>query len=192
MKIIYLNKSILKFKSIGVALVFLFGGTSFVYSQTDHQEGHEQKESPHSISFLISHTHVSQGFEGNESRWLVLPSFGFDYNYKFSPHWSLGLHNDLILESFKILKPDGETELERTRPIVTILTAGYKPGKHLTYQIGLGGEFAKEENFFLTRIGIEYGYEVSENLEVFTNLVYDLKWAYYDSYVIGLGITRRL
>jgi hypothetical protein len=190
MKNFRVNNSLLK--SILFGLILLLGSPCFVYSQTEHQEENQHKESPHSISFLMSHTHISQGSEGGVSRWLVLPSFGFDYNYKFSSDWSLGIHNDLILESFKIIKPDGETELERTRPIVSILTAGYKPGKHLTYQIGVGGEFAKEEHFFLTRIGIEYGYEISENLEVFTNLVYDVKWAYYDSYVIGIGVTKRL
>jgi hypothetical protein len=188
----YFRINVFAFKSLVCVVVLLLSNTCFVYSQTDHQEGVEHKQSPHSISFSMSHTHISQGVKTNGAKWLILPSFGFDYNYKFSSDWSLGIHNDLLVETYKILTSDGETELERTRPKVSILTAGFKPGKHLTYQIGVGGEFAKEENFFLTRIGIEYGHEVSENIEVFTNLVYDLKWGNYDSFVIGFGVTRRL
>ena len=177
------------------ALLFISLLASSGLAQAQDQEKYydeEETERRHSVSFLISHSHVSQGLKGSESRWLILPSFGFDYNYKLSTMWSIGLHNDMIIESFKILKSDGETELERTRPFVSILTAGFKPGKHFTYQFGFGGEFAKEDDFFLTRLGIEYGWEISERMEIFSNLVYDLKWNNYNSYVIGLGVTRKL
>ncbi|MFT4859920.1 MAG: hypothetical protein ACI9UV_000052 [Algoriphagus sp.] len=181
----------IKLKIKALLLILLLANSSLALAQENYYEENEMKRR-HLISFSISHTHISQGLEENESTWLILPSYGIDYNFKISPMWSIGLHNDIIIESFSILKADGKTELERTRPFVSILTAGFKPGKHLTYQLGFGGEFAEEDHFFLTRIGLEYGWEISERMEFFTNLIYDVKWNNYNSYVIGLGVTRKL
>lgn len=180
-----------KLKLSATFLVCLLTISDLLLAQEKHQPEKEM-ERRHSVSFSVSHSHVSQGSKEGQGKWLVLPSYGFDYNYKLSPVWSLGIHNDVVIETFKVLKSDGENELKRTRPFVNSLTSGFKPGKHFTYQFGLGGEFSQEEHFFLTRLGIEYEYEVSKKTEVFSNLVYDVKWKNYNSYVFGIGLTRKL
>jgi hypothetical protein len=142
----------------------------------------------HCLSFLLSHTYVSQGVIDGDRKWLTLPSVALDYNYFFMPKWSVGLHNDLIIENFKVEKT--EEVFERTTPIASALTAGFKPGEHFTYQFGLGGEFAKEEDFFLIRFGVEYGLELPKDWELVSNFVYDIKWNAYDSFSIGIGISK--
>lgn len=142
----------------------------------------------HNMSFLLGHTYVSQGFVDNKREWLILPSVAFDYNYVFSEKWSVGLHSDVIFENFKV---ESSTEVfERSKPIASTITTGFKPGRHFTYQFGLGGEFAKEENFFLTRLGVEYGIEMIKEWEFIANFVYDVKWNAYDSFGISVGVSK--
>ena len=161
--------------------------------ETWAQESPNQEEnfkSHHSVALLLGHTHLRKGASGNDTKWLSLPSIGLDYNYHFNPEWSIGLHNDIITENFAVEKTEGNEVIERTKPIASLLTVGYKPGEHFTYQFGLGGEFAKEENFFVTRIGIEYSLELPKEFELLGNFGYDLKWKGYDSFAIGIGIAK--
>lgn len=144
----------------------------------------------HSISILLGHTHLREGEVDGEKKWLALPSFGLDYNYQFSEKWSIGLHNDMVIENFKVENTENEI-IERTRPIASLLMAGYKPGKHFTYQAGLGGEFAKEENLFVSRIGVEYGLELPDEWEFLVNGIYDIKWNTYDSFGLSLGVAKK-
>ena len=153
----------------------------------DHSESHIKT---HSVALLLGHTHVSQGVRENARTWLTLPSVSLDYNYLLSKKLSIGLHNDLIIENFKVEKSGSRSEIERTRPLASSMTVGFRPGKHFTYQFGLGGEFSKEENFFLSRIGVEYSHEIVENWEFISNFVYDIKWNAYDSFAIGVGLSK--
>jgi hypothetical protein len=143
----------------------------------------------HSLGFVVGHTNVSHGVENGDRKWLSLPSFALDYNYVFSPKWSIGLHNDLIIESYKVETSEDEV-LERSSPFATAIVGGFKPGKHFTFQAGLGGEFAKEKNFFLTRLGVEYGLEIRNGWEFIANLIYDIRWNVYDTYAVGMGISK--
>jgi hypothetical protein len=156
-------------------------------SAPDHEEF-----KPHSaISLVISHANVFNGTDENGKKQVLdMAAWGFDYNYHFSPKWAIGLHTDIILESFKVEgKEDGEV-IERSRPIAPALVGIYKPNHHWSLMAGAGVEFAKEENFFLTRLGIEYGVEIRNRWEVFGSFAYDIKWKGYDTWVLGLGISK--
>ena len=145
----------------------------------------------HTLGFMLSHTNVSQGVNDGEKTWLSLPSFALDYNYVFSSKWSIGVHNDVIIEKF-IVETNNSTELERSTPIASVAVIGYKPWEHFTLEVGLGGEFAKEENLALTRLGLEYSLEMGKDWEFISNFVYDIKWNAYDSFSIGVGVAKSL
>lgn len=145
-------------------------------------------KSHHSISALLSHTIIKDGIRDGKSEWITFPSFTFDYNFIFSPKWRIGLHNDLIFEDFIVETND--KELERSEPISSVLVGGFKPGKHFTFESGLGYEFSEKENLFLTRIGTEYSLELPKDWELVVNLVYDVKWDSYDSFSFGIGISK--
>lgn len=162
----------------------------FLINNAFAQEQENETFKPHhTLGFVVGHTNVSQGVENGDRKWLTLPSFALDYNYVFSPKWSIGLHNDLIIESFKVETSDDEV-LERTSPFASAIVGGYKPGKYFTFEAGLGGEFAKEESFALTRLGVEYGLEIHNGWEFIANVVYDIKWNAYDSWALGAGISK--
>ena len=151
----------------------------------------EEKFSPHSsIGIVLGHAQVFNGrdAEGNKIV-LSLPSWGIDYNYYFSPKWAIGLHTDIITETFVVSGQDGE-ELERSTPVAPAIMGIFKPCKHWSFLLGAGEEFAKEGNYFLNRLGLEYGAEISNGWEVSGSLGYDIKWNAYDTWILGIGISK--
>lgn len=97
----------------------------------------------------------------------------------------------MMIETFAVAEKEGKV-IERSRPFASVATALFKPDKHLTYIVGMGGEFSKEENFALTRLGIESGWEMKNNWEFNISLLYDIKWNGYNSWLIGFGISKLL
>jgi hypothetical protein len=151
----------------------------------------EEPFTPHSsIGIALNHAHIFRGRDPlGKKKSIGLPAWALDYNYHISPKWAIGLHTDVIFEQYIIANHEGE-EIERSRPIAPALMGVYKPGEHWSFLAGVGGEFAKEENFFLTRLGIEYGVEIRKGWEVFGTFSYDIKWKGYDSWLLGLGVSK--
>jgi hypothetical protein len=142
---------------------------------------------------LLSHTVIKNAIDEGTTDWMAFPSFAFDYNFVFSPKWRIGLHNDLIFEDFIVetVSSEGDIqELERSEPIASVLVGGFKPGKHFTFEAGIGYEISKEENLFLTRVGAEYSLELPKEWEFVANLIYDVKWDAYDSFAFGIGVSK--
>ncbi|OXB08733.1 hypothetical protein B0A81_08440 [Flavobacterium plurextorum] len=166
------------------------------YSSVTAQENEKKVFSRHhQIGISINHAHVFEGRddEGNHEV-LNLPAWGVDYTYQFHEKWAIGLHTDFIIEKFKVEKTyasgDDKETVERSYPIAPAVMGIYKPSESWSILLGFGGEFSKEENFFLTRAGVEYGYELPKDWEIFGTFSYDLKWNAYDSWGIGLGIAK--
>ncbi len=150
----------------------------------------------HQLGLTIGHEHSFNGRnEEGKREVLVLPFWGLDYNFWFHPKFAVGLHTDFILESFEVeknLENGEETTVERTRPIAPALMGFYKPTEHWNFGLGFGGEFAKEENYFLNRLAVEYGVEIRNGWELAGSLQYDIRWKAYDTWTIGLGISKAL
>jgi len=149
----------------------------------------------HQIGISINHVHVFEGIDADGNREVLsLPAWGVDYTYHISQKWAIGLHTDFVIEKFKVEKnlaggEENET-VERSYPIAPALMGIYKVNEHWSFLLGMGGEFAKEEDFLLTRAGAEYGYELPKGWEIFGTFSYDFKWNAYDSWGIGLGIAK--
>jgi hypothetical protein len=91
------------------------------------QENHAQEQDHHHfknvrIAGFIGHTLIKS--EGSDNH-IFIPSWGFDLDYWFSNHWGIGLHNDIEIESFIYIRPNGE-EIERVNPLVLTLTVYIK------------------------------------------------------------------
>jgi hypothetical protein len=147
-----------------------------------------------SLGLVVSHAHVFDGRDASgKKNVLSLPSLGIDYMYQFKSKWSIGLQTDIIIENFKVEKHLGTGEvIERSKPVAPALVGMYKATDHWNCLFGAGAEFSKEENFFLNRFGIEYAAELPKEWEVFGTFSYDLKWKAYDTWVIGIGISKKL
>jgi hypothetical protein len=181
----------MKLKITALICGLLLTSATIVFSQ---QTANEAFHAQHSLGLVISHAQVTEGIKENgHKKWLSLPSWGLNYNYKFSPEWAIGLHNDIIVEDFEVeehLNGESDAILQRSYPIASAVMASYKPGKHFSYLLGTGGEFAHTGSFILIRIGAEYGYEINKHWELNANITNDLKINAYNSWAIGLGITR--
>jgi len=166
---------------------------TFVNAQEEkeHEEQKEFAEKKHSIALVLSHTQITEGIEDGKKEWISLPSWGIDYNYEINEKWGIGLHNDIVVESFIVEHNDG-TEIERSSPFASTIVGLFKPGKHISFVLGAGGEFSKEENLFLIRAGVEYGYRIHDDWELVANITNDLKVNAYNSWSIGIGIARKL
>ncbi len=180
----------MKQPAIFFIFIFLMGFcTKKSYGQ-HHEEAAEEFTRHSSIGVVLGHAHVFEGRNAEGDKVVLsLPSWGIDYNYYFCPKWAIGLHTDIITETF-LVKGHGGEELERSIPIAPALMGMYKAGKHWSFLLGAGGEFAKEANYFLNRLGVEYGAEIHNGWEVSGSLGYDIKWNAYDSWLIGIGISK--
>jgi len=171
--------------------IILFSGiTAFAQDQ----EPKEAFKTSHQLGLTIGHEHAFSGRnDAGEKEVSILPFWGLDYNFCFSPKFAIGLHTDFIVESFKVeknLEGGSEETVERTRPVAPAVMGFYKPCEHWSFGLGMGGEFAKEENYLLNRAAIEYGVEIRKGWEVAGSLQYDFRWSAYDTWTIGLGISK--
>lgn len=175
-----------------VLFVFVLLGIQ-CYAQEEIRE--ESEKGTHRISLSLSHNNVSQGSqsEDSNSKWLSLPAWSLDYDYWLSDRWSIGLHTDIIVEDFYVeanLSGEDKT-LERSSPIASAAVGIFKPTKHSSFLFGAGAEIAKEETLFLNRVGYEWGTEISKGWELGLTACYDFRWNAYDSYLIGIGVSRK-
>jgi len=99
------------------------------------------------------------------------------------------VQNDIIIETFEVEEDDKEV-ISRTTPVSGLAAVSFKPGRHMSYLAGVGGEFAREGDFLLSRFGIESGWEIKNDWEFRVSLVYDLKWNGYDSWVFGFATSK--
>jgi hypothetical protein len=175
------------------ALLFLLLISIQSYAQEENSE--ESEKGVHRISLAISHNNISQGArsESSDSKWLSLPAWSLDYDYWLSDRWAIGLHTDFIIEDFyvKANLSSEEEVLERSSPIAPAAVGIFKPTKHSSFLFGVGAEFAKEENLFLNRIGYEWGTEITKDWELGISACYDFRWNAYDSFLIGIGVSRK-
>jgi hypothetical protein len=145
----------------------------------------------HSLALLLGHTQTSHGFVDGEQQWLAMPSWALEYNYHISKRWNIGLHNDIVVETFKVEDNTSHHEvIERTRPISSLIVASYKIRDLFSVELGAGAEFAKQGNFFVSRLGFEYAYQLPKEWEVKANATYDVKWDAYNSFSLGVGLGK--
>lgn len=172
-------------------LVMLFV-SSAILAQHPEKKSEEEAFQPHSrFTVMMAHymfPHVVQMETGNKND--LVPAWGVDYDYWFHPKWAIGLHSDLILQQYKIERKNDATELSRSFPISSSLVGIFKPGKHLAFVSGFGKEFEKEETLNLWNIGVEYGFELPRNWELSLNFIYEDKFHAYDSWIMGIGISK--
>ena len=169
-----------------------------------HHDGHHKK---HAISFVISHTHINSGVDNETGdNWMALPSFGLNYNYNFNEKWSIGWHNDIIVEEFIVENPNPDDHhsaqtlnkseeveidgIERSHPIASAIMVTYKPHEHIAILAGGGMEFSEHENFALIRLGLEFPFHIPNDWEVFGGMSFDFNIDAYNSFAFGIGIAK--
>lgn len=164
-----------------------------VANAQDAEHNEEEKEAMHRhrITVMMANSHIPnlETVEG-QNKFLVVPAWGFDYDFWLSKKWAIGLHNDLVLQQFKIEKEEDHTVVERSYPIGMCVVGIFKPFEQLSFVSGIGKEFEKNENFGMWKLGVEYGFELPKAWELSLNLQYDNKFKAYDTWLFGIGISK--
>lgn len=174
-----------------LTLLFLLLSISmFAQHGERHQNHHGKQPFPHfRAAVLLGHTLIPEEHAGEA---FFIPSWGLDLEYWMNPKWGIGLHSDLEIETFVILRDEGEFgELERLSPLVLTLDVLYKPWKGLVLQLGPGIELERNENFSLFRAGIEYEFELSHHWDLAPTVFYDSRTDEYHTWSIALGVGKR-
>ena len=178
-----------------ILFIILLVVTATIYSQENDisiESEFEGELKKHSLALALGHTYISGGITEDNRQWISAPSFAIHYNYKINKNWTIGLHNDIIIESFIIENPSSsDDELAREYPISNILIGIYEFSENWGVALGAGIEWEKNENFALLRMGIEYGVDLKNpNYNLFFMLNYDLLIEGYDSFNFGIGINK--
>jgi hypothetical protein len=145
----------------------------------------------HRITLMMANVHIPDivAHEGGSKQFL-LPAWGLDYDYWFAEKWAVGLHNNMILQEFKVEEGESGEEVDVSYPLSVSLTGLFMPVRHLTLIAGVGREFEKTENLSLIEFGLEYGFELPDEWELSLNLKYEDKFDAYDSWLFGFGISK--
>ncbi len=164
-------------------------------TELEDAEGREETENfrpYHSVTVVMSHVHIREALANGEKGWLEVPGWGLDYNYIFHPRWAIGLHTDFIFEEFLVENRRGEEEaIERSYPVAPALMVSWEAFRHWIVMFGPGVEITKGENFFLNRLGVEFGTEMGERgWEFLALLQYDFRYDAYDTFLLGVGVGK--
>ena len=178
-------------------ILLAFGMMTFMsqFAQEHSEETHhysDESKKHHQIGLLIGHTHISQGIQEGKRRWKVLPAFGINYNYWINDKWAIGLHTDIVLDTYEVERYlDGGSEeiIERETPIAPALIIAYKPFEHISFLVGPGYEIEKEENLEFVRLEAEYNIEITHHLEFEAGLGCDFRINVYNSWSLVAGLS---
>ena len=170
--------------------------------EASQHEGSEHESKHHVIGLTIGHTHVESGLKDDDSKWLVLPSFGLHYAYAITEKWGVALHSEIIIEDF-VVKASGSGDgnghggeeeeasvIQRGRPVAVAVAGTYRIHKHISLMAGGGMEFSEHEDFGLVKIGAHFPYHFGNNWELFGTLSWDFMIDAYDSFSFGFGVGK--
>ncbi|MCX2743274.1 hypothetical protein OO013_05325 [Mangrovivirga sp. M17] len=180
--------------------IFLLCLSSCLTLSAQHQENSDQPENlqhrvyHHKLGAGLGHTHISRGKDADGIKWRNVPSFAVIYDYHFNGRWSLGIHTDIIVETFEVetnLRNENDEEfIERKNPIAPTLMATYKFTDHSSVIFGGGFEYAPEETLSIFRVGYEWSTHLNEKWELAIPFTYDFRLNAYDSWSLSLIIAR--
>lgn len=191
-------------KQIGVFLfVVLLLNSNASYSQEHTNNEHVADEllehdnsKSHRITVAMGHTRIRRALEkGEGTPGISLPSWIVDYDYWLNDRLAVGFHSDIILDNFLVeahLNNEEDLILHRSFPVALAPVVLYRPWKSIVLETGLGAELSSEENAALFRLGGEYGFHLPHAWELSCSATYDMKIKSYDSWTIGIGVSKWL
>lgn len=145
------------------------------------------------ISAVMGHAFIKHNVDTEKNKLSSAAALGVNVNYWIADKFAIGVHSDLIFESFVIEEKNGEEDnnfVEREYPLSVNAVATYKPIHALGLLAGVGEEFSKEKNLEMFLVGLEYMVELPHDWELGLSASYEVKNQAYDTLVFGLGVTR--
>lgn len=145
------------------------------------------------LAINLGHAYIPSASFGVERDFAVIPVWGFDFQFWFSPKWGLALKNDIEIAKYTINNNDDHSDdLERINPVIVSIPVLFSPWDNgLTFIMGPGIELEGSRNFSVFRIGVSYEFEIGKHWDFAPELVYDLKDGHINSLTIAIGVGKR-
>lgn len=177
-----------------LVFAFFFGLTFMSVNGQDH-DGHDddKHEFKHfRIAMSIGHGYIPTATKQDAS-FLVLPTWGVDFQYWRNEKWAIGFKGDLEIANYIIDDKDNENQLERESPLILTTPIFYSPWEEngVVFLMGPGVELEGDHDFFVVRMGVGYEMHLPRNWDVAPEVIYDLKGGYVNSFTLAIGIGRR-
>ncbi len=177
----------------GYLILILCLATSPLLAQNTDETKSEEAFYPHRLTMMMANSHIPAADQANGGKtFFVVPTWGFNYDYWFTRKWAIGLHNDLVLQQYKIEEQGDNKVIERSFPVSMCAMGLFKPANNWTLLAGFGRELEKHESFNMINIGVEYGIELPNEWELSFNFNYENKLEIYDSWIFGIGFSKFL
>lgn len=146
----------------------------------------------HKLTAVMAYSLILNSIDENADLVLIVPTIGLNYDYWFHSKWGIGLHNDIVLQQFKVEKHEGHEELIRENPVAICAMGLYSPARTWTVMAGYGIELETHESIQLLRLGFDYGVHLINNWELGFALEFDYKFKTYSSWMFGIGFSKLL
>ena len=141
-------------ESIITCLVMLLIQLTDVSARDVGEESHESHALPgHRITLIMANSLVDNSFTEESGNILVVPTFGFYYDYFMNERWGVGLHTDILVQQFKVEKHGDKRQIVRGNPVGIAGMVLFRPHRRWVLMAGYGFELEKNENFQMFGIG---------------------------------------
>jgi hypothetical protein len=161
-------------------------------SGTEHGSDSEHGISGHKITLVMAYSFIDNSFTDQTGDILIVPTFGFNYDYYFNARWGLGIHTDILLQQYKVEKHGSHEEILRENPVGSAGMVLFKPNHRWTRMAGYGVEVEKHENFQMVRTGVEYGIALPKHWELGFSIEFDYKINTHSSLMFGVAFSKML
>ena len=161
-------------------------------SDANHHTDVEHGISGHKITLVMAYSFIDNSFTDQTSDILIVPTFGFNYDYYLNARWGLGIHTDILLQQYKVEKHGSHEEILRENPVGIAGMLLFKPNHQWTLMAGYGVEVEKHENFQMIRTGVEYGIALPKHWELGFSLEFDYKINTHSSLMFGVAFSKML
>ncbi len=137
--------------------LLIWGITGFSMAQENNHENSPtvQEHKKHFVGLFAGHTIIVQ------SKY-QMPTLGLEYIYEFNERIGIGLVAEVEIGSHIIQENENGiiVEVERSGAFLLLPTTFITVYKGLIFTAGLGIEFARDENLFLSKVGFEYKFRM--------------------------------
>ena len=156
---------------------------------TEHAEHGEFKH--WQISATMSQSYIpSLHTEEGETSAQFIPTNGIEVMYAFNHKFFAKWINEIEFQNYTVKGRDGEHRV-RENALLTALVLGYEVYDHLGVFAGVGYEFEKNEDLWVTRMGVEYSFNLPGNWAIAPALVFDYKKESHTAYTFSLSVGKK-
>ncbi|GAA4849723.1 hypothetical protein [Algivirga pacifica] len=182
------------FSTLKVLFCFLglFTSLTALGQHSSHEDTHEEDthmekyyKRKHKIAVIAGSSWVPEGRnpETEKKEFILAPTYGLMYEYRFSHKWAIVTHYELEVINILVEREDDLVKRENVQ--LLNLMGLWEPIPKLGIMAGVGFESDRHETLFVTVFGLEYTFIESHHWEVSVESSYVNK-DIYD--VISLGI----